>query len=70
MVWTGAENVAPHRDSIPGPSIPVILGLQQITFWLRHMDIVSRMANIVEQKGNLQFLIVAERRKQFYQHLN
>jgi hypothetical protein len=19
-VWTGAENLAPHRDSIPGPS--------------------------------------------------
>jgi len=23
-VWTGAENLAPHRDSIPGPSIPLI----------------------------------------------
>ena len=22
-VWTGAENLAPHRDSIPGPSSPV-----------------------------------------------
>jgi len=22
-VWTGAENLAPHRDSIPGPSGPV-----------------------------------------------
>ena len=22
-VWTGAESVAPHRDSIPGPSIPL-----------------------------------------------
>ena len=21
-VWTGAENVAPHRDSITGPSSP------------------------------------------------
>ena len=21
-VWTGAENLASHRDSIPGPSIP------------------------------------------------
>jgi hypothetical protein len=21
-VWTGAENLAPHRDSIPGPSSP------------------------------------------------
>jgi hypothetical protein len=21
-VWTGAENLAPHRDSIPGPSTP------------------------------------------------
>ena len=21
-VWTGAENIAPHRDSIPGPSSP------------------------------------------------
>ena len=21
-VWTGAENFAPHRDSIPGPSSP------------------------------------------------
>ena len=21
-VWTGAENLAPQRDSIPGPSIP------------------------------------------------
>ena len=20
--WTGAENLAPHRDSIPGPSNP------------------------------------------------
>jgi hypothetical protein len=20
-VWTGAENLAPHRDSIPGPSV-------------------------------------------------
>jgi hypothetical protein len=20
LVWTGAENLAPHRDSIPGPS--------------------------------------------------
>ena len=22
MVWTDAENLAPHRDSIPGPSSP------------------------------------------------
>jgi len=22
-VWTGAENLAPHRDSIPGPSSPL-----------------------------------------------
>jgi len=21
-VWTGAENLVPHRDSIPGPSSP------------------------------------------------
>ena len=21
-VWTGAESLAPHRDSIPGPSSP------------------------------------------------
>jgi len=21
-VWTGAENLAPHRDSVPGPSSP------------------------------------------------
>ena len=21
-VWTGVENLAPHRDSIPGPSSP------------------------------------------------
>ena len=21
-VWTGAENLAPHRESIPGPSSP------------------------------------------------
>ena len=21
-VWTGAENLTPHRDSIPGPSSP------------------------------------------------
>jgi hypothetical protein len=23
-VWTGAENLAPHRDSIPGPSSPYL----------------------------------------------
>ena len=23
-VWTGAENLAPHRDSIPGPSLPCL----------------------------------------------
>ena len=22
LLWTGAENLAPHRDSIPGPSNP------------------------------------------------
>jgi hypothetical protein len=22
LVWTGAENLASHRDSIPGPSSP------------------------------------------------
>ena len=22
LVWIGAENLAPHRDSIPGPSNP------------------------------------------------
>ena len=22
QVWTGVENLAPHRDSIPGPSSP------------------------------------------------
>ena len=22
LVWIGAENLAPHRDSIPGPSSP------------------------------------------------
>ena len=22
-IWTGAENLAPHWDSIPGPSSPV-----------------------------------------------
>ena len=24
-VWTGAENLAPHRDSIPGPSRPLLV---------------------------------------------
>ena len=25
--WTGAENLAPHRDSIPGPSSPYAVAI-------------------------------------------
>jgi hypothetical protein len=27
-VWTGAENLAPHRDSIPGPSSPYRIAIR------------------------------------------
>ena len=29
-VWTGAENLAPHRDSIPGPSSPYPVAIPNI----------------------------------------
>jgi hypothetical protein len=31
-VWTGAENLAPHRDSIPGPSSPVAQSLYRRSY--------------------------------------
>jgi hypothetical protein len=29
-VWTNAENLAPHRDSIPGPSSPTGLSIRNV----------------------------------------
>ena len=31
-VWTGAENLAPRRDSIPGPSSPVAQSLYRLSY--------------------------------------
>ena len=42
-VWTGAENLAPHRDSISGPSIPWrVLRRRNITIRRRFKIMVFR----------------------------
>ena len=56
-VWTGAENLAPHRDSIPGPSslYPVAIPTE-----LPGPLLSMYICNIYDTKFNLRVKLILE----------